>query len=127
MGKVNEYAFGRADGLQLALKLVESGGVESLREEIKFRNITGINTTMCKKEVSQASEKIKEMTCDTIMCLAVHTLHDEFGFGKKRCEQFMARFNEKTDCLLDDMVKWKDVIDIVKEEIGIDLTIRRND
>ena len=82
---------------------------------------------MCKKEVEHGSQKIKEMTCDTIMCLSVLTLHDEFGFGKKRCEQFMERFNLKTDCLMDDMCKWKDIIDTVKEEMGIDLTIRRNE
>lgn len=127
MGRLNEYASGRTDGLQLALNLVETGGIDALKEEIKFRGITGINTVMCKKEVEQGSQKIKEMTCDTIMCLSVLTLHDEFGFGKKRCEQFMERFNLKTDCLMDDMCKWKDVIDIVKEEMGIDLTIRRND
>ena len=46
---------------------------------------------------------------------------------KKRCEQFMKRFNLKADCLMDDMCKWKDIIDTVKEEMGIDLTIRRND
>lgn len=82
---------------------------------------------MCKKEVNQASDKIKAMACDTIMALSVLTLHDEFGFGKKRCEQFMARFNLKTDCLMDDMVKWQEILDIVHEEMGIDMTIRRND
>ena len=46
MGKVDDYASGRADGLQMALKLVEEGGVEALKQEIKFRNITGINTVM---------------------------------------------------------------------------------
>lgn len=29
MGKVNEYASGRADGLQMALRLVEEGGLKS--------------------------------------------------------------------------------------------------
>lgn len=82
---------------------------------------------MCKKEVAKASDKIKAMTCDTVMALSVLTLHDEFGFGKKRCEQFMARFNLKTDCLMDDMVKWKEILDIIHEEMGIDMTIRRND
>ena len=68
MSKLNEYASGRSDGLQLALKLVKTGGIDALKEEIRFRGITGINTVMCKKEVEQGSQKIKEMTCDTIMC-----------------------------------------------------------
>ncbi len=127
MGKVDDYASGRADGLQMALKLVEEGGVEALKQEIKFRNITGINTVMCKKETEKATEKIKAMTCDTILALSVLTIRDEFDFGRQRCERFIKRFNQKTECLLDDMLKWKDVLDTVREEMGIDLSIRKND
>ena len=29
--------------------------------------------------------------------------------------------------LLDDMLKWKDVLDTVREEMGIELSIRKND
>ena len=127
MGKLDEYASGRADGLQMALKLVEADGMDALREEIRFRNITGINTVMCKKKTEKASIKIKEMTCDTILALTVLTLHDEFDFGKIRCERFIKRFNQKAECLMDDMMKWQDVIDTVREEMGIDLSIRKND
>lgn len=48
----------------------------------------------------------------------------EFDFGKQRC---IKRFNQKTECLLDDMLKWKDVLDTVREEMRIDLSIRQND
>lgn len=34
MGKIDEYASGRNDGLQLALKIVEEDGVDALREEL---------------------------------------------------------------------------------------------
>lgn len=127
MGKVDDYASGRADGLQMALKLVEEGGIDALKQEIKFRNITGINTVMCKKEVERATNKIKAMTCDTILALSVLTIRDEFDFGKQRCKRFIERFNRKTECLLDDMLKWKDVLDTVRKEMGIDLSIRQND
>ena len=51
MGKIDEYASGRKDGLLLALKIVEEDGVDALREEIKFRGAKGINTAMSKKRV----------------------------------------------------------------------------
>lgn len=54
MGKIDEYASGRNDGLQLALKIVEEDGVDALREEIKFRGAKGINTAMSKKELNKA-------------------------------------------------------------------------
>ncbi len=41
MGKIDEYASGRNDGLLLALKIVEEDGVDALREEIKFRGAKG--------------------------------------------------------------------------------------
>ena len=81
MGKIDEYASGRNDGLQLALKIVEEAGVDALREEIKFRGAKGINTAMSKKELNKACTKIKEMTLDTMLTLSVATLHDEFDFG----------------------------------------------
>lgn len=61
MGKIDEYASGRNDGLLLALKIVEEDGVDALREEIKFRGAKGINTAMSKKELNKACTKIKEM------------------------------------------------------------------
>lgn len=67
MGKIDEYASGRNDGLLLALKIVEEDGVDALREEIKFRGAKGINTAMSKKELNKACTKIKGMTLDTML------------------------------------------------------------
>lgn len=121
MGKIDEYASGRNDGLLLALKIVEEDGVDALREEIKFRGAKGINTAMSKKELNKACTKIKEMT------LSVATLHDEFDFGAKRCQRFIKRANLKAECIVDDLATWDDFIQQIKEELGIQITIRRND
>lgn len=77
MGKIDEYASGRNDGLLLALKIVEEDGVDALREEIKFRGAKGINTAMSKKELNKAC--------------------------------------------------WDDFVEQIREELGIQITIRRND
>ena len=37
MGKIDEYASGRNDGLQLALKIVEESGVDSMQRETSRR------------------------------------------------------------------------------------------
>ena len=127
MSKLNGYMAGRADGLALALTIVKERGIEGLEEEIRFRNITGIHTMMAKKDLEKATEKIKEMTVDTFTVLSVATLRDEFDFGTKRCTRFIDRMNLKAECLLADMVTWKDFIDNIEEEMGIKLRIRRND
>lgn len=93
---LKSYQAGRTDGLQLALRLVKEGGQEALEKEIKFRNQYGINTAMTEKELEKASVAVKEMTIDTVTIMALHTLHDEFGFGPSRADRFVNRFNQKS-------------------------------
>lgn len=127
MGKVDEYTAGRMQGLLQARDIVRSGGLEELEKEIEFRNITKLNTVLNRKQLDQACIKIKNMTLDTMLVIGVATLHDEFGFGKQRCQRFIERVNLKADCLMSDMATWTDYIDMIREEIGIDMVIRRND
>lgn len=122
-----EYNAGRNDGLAMALTIAEREGIPALREEIRFRGVTNIHTSIAKKELNEASQKIKAMTLDTMLVLAVATLHDEFDFGAKRCQRFIDRMIMKADCMLDDMATWQDYIDAIEDEMGIRLGIRRND
>lgn len=124
---LKDYNAGRNDGLAMALTIAERDGVAALREEIHFRGVTNIHTSIAKKELNAASQKIKEMTLDTMLVLAVATLHDEFDFGAKRCQRFIDRMVKKADCMLDDMVTWEDYIAAIEAEMGIRMNIRRND
>ena len=121
--KKNAYDAGREDGLYLALKIVREGGLEALEKEIRFRNITGIKTSLAMKEIEGATLEIKNNVIDTVTCLAVHTLHDEFGFGKERAARFMERFQEKTSCLIHELVFWEDIAEENKK-MGIETKIR---
>lgn len=121
--KKKEYDAGREDGLYLALKIVREGGLEALEKEIRFRNITGIKTSLAMKEIEGATLEIKNNVIDTVTCLAVHTLHDEFGFGKERAARFMGRFQEKIGCLMDELVFWEDIVEENKK-MGIQTKIR---
>lgn len=118
---------GREDGLLMALDIVKKGGVEALEEEIRFRNLSGIRMPLAKKDLEKATLKIKEQLLDTVTVLSVATLHDEYGFGAKRCKKFIERFNLKAECLVDDMASWDDYIQAIREELGIELTIRKNE
>ena len=89
MNKMKEYERGREDGLDLALRIVRDGGIEALEREIKFRGITGVHTSLASKDLDKAAQKIKEMTLDTFTILGIAVLHDDFGFGQKRCQKFM--------------------------------------
>lgn len=124
---LKDYNAGRNDGLAMALTIAERDGVGALREEIHFRGVTNIHTSIAKKELNAASQKIKEMTLDTMLVLAVATLHDEFDFGAKRCQRFIDRMVKKADCMLADMATWQDYITAIEAEMGIRMNIRRND
>ena len=125
--KINDYMDGREDGLMMALDIVKKDGIEALEKEIQFRNVTGIHMPLAKKDLDKATVKIKEQLLDTATVLSVATLHDEFGFGGKRCQKFIKRFNTKAECLVDDMVSWDDYIQMIREELGIEMVIRRNE
>lgn len=127
MNKMTEYMRGREDGLDLAYRIVKDGGIEALEKEMKWRGVSGIHTPLAKKDLEKATQKIKEMTLDTFTVLGIAALYDEFGFGEKRCQRWMDKLTEGADLLMDDMATWPDYIQSIKEQIGINLTIRWND
>lgn len=126
MNKMREYERGREDGLSLGLRIVREGGLEALENEIRFRNISGIHTSLAAKDPDKASEKIKEMTLDTFTIIGIAALHDAFGFGEKRCQRWMDKVMEGADYLVDGLATWEDYINSIKERLNLDLQIRWN-
>ena len=101
MNKMREYERGREDGLDLALRIVRDGGLEALEKECKLRGTTGIHTSLAVKDLDKASEAIKQMTLDTFTILGIAVLHDDFGFGEKRCQRFMDGMDRGAEYLVD--------------------------
>ena len=124
MNKMREYERGREDGLSLALRIAKEGGIEALEKEIRFRGITGIHTSLASKDLDKAAEKIKEITLDTFTVMSVAVLHDEFGFGEKRCQRYMDGINKAAEYIVDGLTRYLRVIASIKEQIGLDLRIR---
>ena len=127
MNKMKEYERGREGGLDLALRIVRDGGIEALEREIKFRGITGVHTSLASKDLDKAAQKIKEMTLDTFTILGIAVLHDDFGFGQKRCQKFMDGMDRGDDYLTDDMATCEDYRRSIKEKLNLDLRFRIND
>lgn len=123
---LKDYQSGRRDGLIMGLRIAKEDGIQALEEEIRFRNITGINTAMSTKELGKASDQIKMMTIDAMFIIAIATLHDEFDFGEKRCSRFKDRLLDKVSCLSAGLATWTDYVEMLKEEIGFDIEIHWN-
>lgn len=119
MNKMKEYERGREDGLDLARRIVKQGGIEALEQECKFRGVTGVHTSLAVKDLDKASEKIKEVIADSFVILSIAVLHDDFGFGEKRCQRFRDGLDRASDYINDGLAEWIDYVDAIKEELGI--------
>ena len=92
-----------------------------------MRNAIGLPVGVDRKALNQFTENVKFNTVDTMVILMAVTLHDEFGFGEKRVQRAIDRFMFKANCLDEDSTTWQEQIEILKEELGIELSIRAND
>lgn len=118
----------RLDGMAYATRRIKASGMEAWEQELAMRGRRDLGIPlMSPQETVIASQKIKEMTIDTVLTMAVMVLHDEFDFGPKRCKRFCDRYNEKTGCLADDLVSWDDMTQTIKDELGLEIDIRLND
>lgn len=119
MNKMREYERGREGGLDLARRIVKQGGIEALEQECKFRGVTGVHTSLAVKDLDKASEKIKEVIADSFVILSIAVLHDDFGFGEKRCQRFRDGLDRASDYINDGLAEWIDYVNSIKEEMGI--------
>lgn len=121
MNKMREYERGREDGLDLARRIVRDGGLEALERECVFRNVTGIHTSLASKDLGKASEKMRELFADSFMVLSLAVLHDDFGFGEKRCQRFRDGLDRASDYINDGLAEWVDYVQSIKDELNIEL------
>ena len=123
--KYDEYNRGRMQGLEMAYRLLRDKGqkeaMEIIREEITRRGQMPVLLPVTTIEIDRGLEALKWCMYETFMCQALMVLRDQFGFGKKRCMDFIIRWNYKTDCLGKGLVDWQDYIDAIKEELDIDV------
>ena len=117
----------RLQGMSYAIKVAKEKGIDGLEEELKRRKAYNIPVRIGDKELQAFTDNAKNMMLDTILILASVTLHDEFGFGHDRLNRFKERFNFKAECIGDSFTDWQDQIEILKEECGLEYSIRFND
>ena len=117
----------RREGMSYALRYAREHGLDALEEDLKKRGAYNIPVRISDKELKAFTDNAKNMMLDTVLILTSVTLHDEFGFGKKRLEQFKKRFNFKAECIGEDYTDWQDQIEILRDECGLEYSIRQNE
>ena len=126
MGR-NKEEQARMEGMAQALRIAKTKGIDGLEADLKMRNITGLPCAVSRAAMDECIMNIKYNVIDTFTILVAYTLHAKFGFGKTRLNRFIHDFNFQAECLDEDYCTWEDQIEILRQECGLDLSIRKND
>lgn len=125
--KVNDLMTGRNEGMAMALKIVQEGGIEALEKEIQYRNISGISLNLTQKEIQDASYKAYVRATEVAIAISLVTLMDEFCFSRSQMHKFKAAFDANVYKAANDdksMDVLQEYIDKIREDIGIEITIK---
>ena len=119
MGKLSKEETARFSGAEWMLRYIKEKGIEAGEKELDQRGVRGILLKVSEQDLQKFSNREKKNTIATILLMAAMTLRDEYGFGRKRMNRFIRRFNTKTECLVGGYVNWKDLQQTIAKETGI--------
>ena len=78
-------------------------------------NVSYSQRKMYQRSVEKiAREDVTVTLVQNFLDLCMETLHDEFGFGDKRLNQFKERVEKKLHCINDDTISWDDITGNIK-------------
>ena len=97
--KLREIMQYRADGMVYALGVVEKHGVEALRKDIQSRRLTFLPLELSVEWINDIMHGIYSKIISCYNVAVYDTLHELFGFGKKRLHIFDDGFNERVSIL----------------------------
>lgn len=125
--RISKEEAARREGIYYAYRIVKEGGIEALEKDIKNRGITDCPVGISKADMNAFANNVRMNVVDTFLIMNCTVLQDEFGFGKKRIERFIERFNLKASVIAEDYATWDDFKRQLNDELGIELSIREND
>lgn len=108
--------FWRMEGMYYAASQIEKNGLDAFRDELKFRQASGV------KILSKTKAELDEFfwaIVKTSLTVMVSTLADEFDFTAEQCEQFMKRFNLKIRSLAEGNITWEEQWKNLEEELDL--------
>ena len=127
MAKLSKEEQARREGMSYALRVAREKGIDGLEEKLKFRQAYDVPLKISQTELEDFAETTKQTIMDTVLLMSSYVLRDNFGFGTKRMNRFIQKFNEYTDNLVGGYVKWKDIAEAMTAETGIEFHIRSDD
>lgn len=87
----------RMEGMGYALKIAKEQGVEGLAKDLRNRRVTGIHLAMNQKDMDRLFSYVNENVYVNMICCVLWTLHERFGYGKKRLQDFKEAYDKTVD------------------------------
>ena len=119
MAGISKEELARYSGAEWLLRLAKEKGIEEAEKELTERNIRGIPLAVKKSDLDKLYENERVNLTLCMILISAATLHDEFEFDVENLNQFIHRFNLKSECLCSDYVTWQELQQTIKEETGI--------
>ena len=99
MARDKEYKI-RMQGMVYACRLAQEQGVDALVAEVRKRGVTRVDVTASDKQLADMWGALSDNIGQNMLITVAWVLHDTFGFGQKRLQQFMTEFDKATSDLM---------------------------
>lgn len=99
MAKVDREYQSRMEGMLYALKIAKEEGIDALEKEIRMRGILKLDIWSPKDYIETIQIRVSENVYCSMLATMLFTIHDLFGFGKKRLNQLKEGFNKNTQAI----------------------------
>lgn len=87
---------------------------------VTYKDIQGYIKNGYEKGRKDSIEKASQLS----MAVPIMVLRDEFGFGEKRIDKFIAAYIELYDSISEGYLDLKDIIKTINEETGVKIVER---
>lgn len=86
--------------LVYACRLAQEQGIDALVKTVKQRGVTKVDITASDKQLNDMWGALSDNIGQNMLTTVAWVLHDAFGFGQKRLQQFMTEFDKATANLM---------------------------
>ena len=111
----------RMQGMVYACRLAQEQGVEALVKAVKQRGVTKVDITASDKQLNDMWGALSDNIGQNMITTVVWVLHDAFGFGQKRLQQFMTEFDKATANLMSLDYMGEHYVTLEEYNLGLDV------
>lgn len=121
-----EYSL-RMQGMIYAYNIAKKQGIEMLEKEMRMRNVMQAPMKFTGTQIKEFWDSLSQNLYNTVLTTAALVLHEKYGFGKKRLQDFKRHYDKAVNDALDldyigvHYVTLTDYAIYLKQELGIEI------